>query len=126
MPGCRWKEAWRSEFLWIAPVEGKPDKVTCTACDKELSCDHGAYDLKKHENRGPHIANVGKKKDAEITVRSQSIMESFKKAEAKTSELRKVKDAALKAEVMISNLIATHNLLEIYMIQAVGSLFVFC
>ena len=37
-------------------------------------------------------------------------MESFKKAEAKTSELRKVKDAALKAEAMISNLIATHNL----------------
>ena len=126
MPGCRWKEAWRSEFLWIVPVEGKPDKVTSTACEKELSCEHGPYDLKKHENRGSHIANVGKKKDAEITVRSQSIMESFKKAEAKTSELRKVKDAALKAEVMISNLIATHNLLEIYMIQAVGSLFVFC
>ena len=37
-------------------------------------------------------------------------MESFKKAEAKTSELRKVKDTALKAEAMISNLIATHNL----------------
>ena len=91
-------------------MEGNPSQVTCTACDKQLSCDHGAYDLKKHENRQPHVDNVGKKNEAEKTVRSQSIKESFKKAEDKTSAQRKVKDAALKAEVVLSNLIATHNI----------------
>ena len=91
-------------------MEGNPSQVICTACDKQLSCDHGAYDLKKHEKRQPHIDNVGKKNEAEKTVRSQSIKESFKKAEDKTSAQRKVKDAALKAEVVLSNLIATHNI----------------
>ena len=84
--------------------------MTCTACDKQLSCDHGAYDLKKHEKRQPHVDNVGKKNEAEKTVRSQLMKESFKKAEDKTSAQRKVKDAALKAEVVLSNQIATHNI----------------
>ena len=46
-------------------MEGKPSKVTCTACHKELSCDHGAYDLKKHEKRQPHIDSLEKKDEAE-------------------------------------------------------------
>ena len=66
MPGCRWKEEWQNQFSWIAPVvEGKPSKVTCTACHKELSCDHGAYDLKKHEKRQPSIDSLEKKDEAE-------------------------------------------------------------
>ena len=89
-------------------MEGKPSKVTCTACHKELSCDHGAYNLKKHEKRQPHIDSLEKKDKAETIVRSQSIKESFKKV--KVSEQRNVKDAAFKAEVVVSNLIATHNI----------------
>ena len=46
-------------------VEGKPSKVTCTACHKELSCDHGAYDLKKHEKKQPDIDSLEKKDEAE-------------------------------------------------------------
>ena len=65
MPGCRWKEDRQNQFSWIAPVEGKPSKVTCTACHKELSFDHGAYNLKKHEKRQPHIDSLEKKDEAE-------------------------------------------------------------
>ena len=40
----------------------------------------------------------------------QTIHESLKNAESKLSQERKVKDAALKAEAALSNLMATHSL----------------
>ena len=49
MGGCKWKEVWRGQFPWINPVAGKPNKVKCSDCEKELSCDKGVWDLKKHD-----------------------------------------------------------------------------
>ena len=46
--GCKWKEAWRGQFSWIKPVAGNHSKVSCSACEKELSCETGVNDLKKH------------------------------------------------------------------------------
>ena len=51
-----------------------------------------------------------KASEVEKGVKTISITESLKKAEAKNVEVRKTKDAALKAEAMLSNLGATHNL----------------
>ena len=99
MPGCKWQEAWRSKFPWIAPVAGQPSKVCCTACEKELSCDRGTYDLMKHNKNVRHAANVEKKKtESKKGMKVQTISESLKNAEKVSSEERKVKDAALKAE----------------------------
>ena len=111
MGGCKWKEAWRGQFPWIKPVVGKPNKVRCSDCEKDLSCDKGVYDLKKHAKNVLHTGNAEKKKkDAEDGVRVQTIQESMKNAESKLSEERKIKDAALKAEAALSNLMAIHNL----------------
>ena len=53
--GCKWKEAWRGQFPWINPVAGKPTKVRCSACEKELSCEKGVNDLKKHDQNVMHL-----------------------------------------------------------------------
>jgi hypothetical protein len=109
--GCKWKEAWRGQFSWIKPVAGNPSKVSCSACEKELSCEKGVNDLKKHDKNVMHTGNVERKKgDAKNGVKVQTIQESMKNAASKLSEERKVKDAALKAEAALSNLMATHNL----------------
>ena len=92
-------------------MAGNPSRVSCRACEKELSCEKGVNDLKKHDKNVMHTGNVERKKvDAKNGVKVQTIQESMKNAASKLSEERKVKDAALKAEAALSNLMATHNL----------------
>ena len=68
-------------------------------------------DLKTHDKNVMHTGNMERKKvDAKNGVKVQTIHESMKNAASKLSEERKVKDAALKAEAALSNLMATHNL----------------
>ena len=64
--GCKWKEAWRGQFSWIKPVAGNPSKVSCSACEKELSCEKGVNDLKVKKKAKKRVAiekvDVAKKK----------------------------------------------------------------
>jgi hypothetical protein len=79
-------------------------------CQSNFCCGHGVTELKWHDKNAKHNKNMENKKNEEAKgLKNVSITESFKKAEAKSCEQRKTKDAALKAEASISNLIATHN-----------------
>ena len=111
MSGCKWRPQWKQDYTWAAPVAGKNNRVFCTSCHSDFNCDRGIYELKRHEKNAKHVNNESKKaSEVEKGVKTISITESLKKAEAKNVEVRKTKDAALKAEAMLSNLGATHNL----------------
>ena len=111
MSGCKWRPQWQQDYPWAAQVEGKSNRVFCTSCHSDFNCDRGIYELKRHEKNSKHAKNEAKKaSEVEKGVKTISITESLKKAEAKNVEVRKTKDAALKAEAMLSNLGATHNL----------------
>ena len=65
----------------------------------------------KHDKNVRHVANLEKKKkETEKGLKVQTIEESLKNAEKARSAERKVKDAALIAEAVLSNLMASHNL----------------
>lgn len=111
MSGCKWRPQWKDDYPWAAPVAGKNNRVFCTSCHTDFNSDRGSYELKRHEKNTKHVTNDSKKNsEAEKSTRTISITESLKKAKAKNVEVRKTKDAALKAEAMLSNLGATHNL----------------
>ena len=111
MGACKWNQEWQKDFPWSGPVAGKPSRVFCTACKADFSCLKGVFELKRHQTNPKHTDNEAKRvSDAEKGIRSISIIESMKKAEAKNVEVRKAKDGALIAEAKLSNLIATHNL----------------
>ena len=110
MPGCKWNPEWQRKYSWACPVKGNPQRAFCSVCDSDFSCDHGSAELKRHDGNIKHKNNVERRKVVDAAgTRSISITESFKKAEAISSEQKKIKDAALIAEASISNLIATHN-----------------
>ena len=55
-------------------MAGNPSKVSCSACEKELSCEKGVNDLKKHDKNVMHTGNVERKKgDAKNGVKVQTI-----------------------------------------------------
>ena len=106
-----WKPQWTKDYPWAAPVPGKKNRVFCTTCHSDFNCDRGIYELNRHGTNTKHMNNESKKaSDGDKGARTISITESMKKAEAKSVEVRKTKDSALKAEAMLSNLAATHNL----------------
>ena len=110
MPGCKWKPEWQRKYSWALPVKGNPQRVFCSVCNSDFCCNHGSAELKRHEENSKHKNNLERRKVVDAAgTRSLSITDSFKKAEAISSEQKKIKDAALIAEASISNLIATHN-----------------
>ena len=108
MLGCKWRPQWKQNYPWAALVAGKNNRVFCTSCHSDFNCDRVSQ---RHEKNAKHVNNEAKKaSEVEEGIKTISITESLKKAEAKNVEVRKTKKAALKAEVMPSNLGATHSL----------------
>ena len=105
MPGCKWKPEWQRKYSWALPVKGNPQRVFCSVCNSDFCCNHGSAELKRHEENNKHKNNLERRKVVDAAgTRSLSITDSFKKAEAISSEQKKIKDAALIAEASISNL----------------------
>ena len=58
---CKWKAQWVENFPWSRPVEGNPQRVFCHSCKSDFACDHGASELRRHQNNSKHINNESKK-----------------------------------------------------------------
>ena len=110
MGGCKFNPAWKSEFPWCK-VEGNSSQYYCILCLKASSCDKGRSELSRYKKGDKH-----KKEKDSPNVKSgvfsapPSIVSAFKRSEEYANTQRKSKDDALKAEFMLWNLIATHNI----------------
>ena len=112
MGGCKYNPVWNREFPWAKPVEGHSSQYYCVLCLKASSCEKGRSELVRHDKGEKHKKRVQDNTSASSGsyLAPSTIVNALKKSEELASNQRKSKDDAHKAEVMLSNLIATHNL----------------
>ena len=113
MGKCKYNKEWENDRPWLEAYAGDLQKGWCKVCSQSFSVKEGSSALAKHSLSQKHIDAIGKQNNpAKCSSKQsqQSLESAFEKARIKSQEERKVKEDAIRAEAMLSTMLANHGL----------------
>ena len=119
MGKCYFNETWERKFPWVTSVKGNIHRAWCKFCLAEFGCEKGERELTRHSQGKKHQEFVHKRSTSDKTgqeKKSQSTIESaIKRSQEVVKEQNTLKNAVVKAETMLTQSVANHNLPTSYL-----------